>query len=269
MSFIQFIKTRDFRKHLLRIVFVNIALLLLIWLYLRWYTDHGEFISVPDLSGMSLADAAGTLSGRGLNFNLVDSIYNEKEKGGSVFWQSPEPESKVKEGRKIFLKVYSIMPPLEKINIEEGEYGTVAIIKLKNKGMKVTTREEDNNTFVGSVIRVTHHGKKVKPGEQLPRGSELTVFIGRATNSKMIVPNLVGLPLDSLQLKLEAVNLLLGNVIFDFPESPTSADSSLARVCRQRPEHDVEMPVPAGSLVDVYVSTQPCTADTLSTPNDR
>ncbi|MDZ4823994.1 MAG: PASTA domain-containing protein [Flavobacteriales bacterium] len=264
MPFLQFAKTKDFRKHLLRIVLVNLVIVLLIWLYLRWYTDHGEFVSVPDLKTMSLEEAAKSLEERDLNYMIVDSLYNEGEKGGTVFSQSPEPESKVKEGRKIFLKVYSMLPPMEKINIEEGEYGAVALIKLRNKGMKVTAKEEDNNTFVASVIRVMHQGRRIKAGEELPRGSDVTVFIGRATHSKVVVPNLVGLGLDSLQLQLESAHLLLGNIIFDFPESPSVSDSSLARTCRQDPAHDPELPVAPGTFVDVYLSTQPCVADTTT-----
>ncbi|MBL7942772.1 MAG: PASTA domain-containing protein, partial [Flavobacteriales bacterium] len=238
MSFVKFLKTKEFRKNVLRILLVYVLLAALIWLFLRWYTDHGDFVTVPEVKGTTLEEATTALAERNLDFMVVDSIYSAENEGGTVFFQSPEPESKVKEGRKIFLKVYALIPPMETINIEEGEFGNVAVIKLKNKGMTVNLKEEENNTLAGAVIRITHKGKRVKSGEQLPRGSDLTVYIGKSSKARVVAPNLSGLSIAELQDILDSHQLLLGTITFQFPESPSAADSVAARVCSQRPPYD-------------------------------
>ncbi len=264
MSFVKFLKTKEFRKHLLRILGVNVLLIALIWLFLRWYTQHGDFVSVPELRGMPCGEAMASLEALDLTSLVVDSIYSADQEGGTVFFQSPEAESRVKEGRKIFLKVYARIPPLETINIEQGEFGAVAVIKLKNKGMEVTLREEENNTLAGAVVRITRDGKAVKAGEQLPRGSALTVYIGKSSRARVPAPDLTGLSLEAALALLDQQQLLLGNVHFIYPEAPSAADSALARVCSQRPPFDPENPLAKGSIIDVEVSTEPCQGDTTA-----
>lgn len=266
MGFFQFIRSREARKHWLRILLVNLGLLATLWLFLWWYTGHGEYVSVPDLRGMTLEEAMSTLDERDLAVLVVDSIYNEDNTGGTVWEQSPAPEQQVKEGRQVFLSVYSKIPPQEKINIEVGEYAQVALIKLKNKGIKVKTKFEPNNNLVGSVIRVTHKGKSLKPDDLVARGEEVVVVIGESADARITIPSIIGLTIDSAVIRLEAATLMLGEIYSDIPLSGAQ-DSASARVCRQVPGFDPDYRVSPGTLVDIHVSTQPCFPDTSSGDN--
>jgi beta-lactam-binding protein with PASTA domain len=193
MSFISYIKSAAFGKTLLKIVLLYGILIAVSWFWLKWYTDHGEYVTVPELRGMSLEEAISALEDRNLQYLVVDSVYDRKATPGAILDQNPSPESQVKEGRQVFLTIYRINPPMEKIGIKEGDFATVALIKLANKGIDFDTLYEDNNTLAGSIIRVLYNNKKVtSPDFEVPRGSKVKLVIGRAASSKVTVPDLYG-----------------------------------------------------------------------------
>ncbi len=203
-----FIKSPEFRKAALRIVLLYALLVAISWFYLRWYTDHGEYVSVPDMKGMPLSEAITSLEDRELQYLVIDSIYDRKAKPGTIMDQSPVAESQVKEGRQVFLTIYRLSPPMEKLGISQGDYASVAMIKLKNKAIDFDTLYEDNNTFPGSIIRVTMKGKQLKSESLIARGSKITLVIGRMARSKVIVPDLIGLTCAEAQLMLDTMNLV-------------------------------------------------------------
>jgi beta-lactam-binding protein with PASTA domain len=116
-----FIKSTSFRKAVLGIAITYTVLLLGSWFWLQWYTDHGEYVSVPDLKGLSTEEAIRALQERNLDFLVIDSIYDRKAAPGSVFDQSPAFESQVKEGRQVFLTIFRQSPPMEKLGIKQGD----------------------------------------------------------------------------------------------------------------------------------------------------
>ncbi len=262
MEFLRYIISREGLRQVLRILLVQIALVVLLWFAFGWYSDHGEFITVPDVRSMSLTDAAAALEERGLQVLVVDSIFDEDARGGDVVDQSPVAESKVKEGRQVFLTVYRQEPPMEKISIEEGEYAQVAIIKLQNKGIRFDVRYVPNNNMVGSVIGITHRGRTLKPGSMIRRGERVVLTVGEATEGLVFLPDLRGMSYPRAMALLDSLNLM-GQAFFE-PDAINAADSALFRVCRQDPECSEDMlPVAPGRIIDFWLSKDPCPPDSL------
>jgi eukaryotic-like serine/threonine-protein kinase len=256
--------TPGIRKTILKIVLLYLGILLFSWLFLRWYTDHGEFVAVPDLKGQTIGEARQALSDRDLGYEIIDSIWDSEAAPGTVVEQSPTPESQVKEGRIIYLSVYRTSPPLEKLGVSEGEFATVAMIKLKNKGIRFDTIFEPNNNYVGSVIKILHKGRLAKNESLIPRGDKVILYLGIAERRKVIVPDFTGMTCSEAKILLDSLNLMC-NPIFDLPSGsiPTAQDSAGFRVCRQDPQHDYSIGVTAGRIVDLYLFNTPCQADSL------
>lgn len=258
MSFFKYVISKDGRRQLFRVALAYAAIIAVLWGLLWWYTDHGEQVSVPDLKGMSLEQAITTLGGKNLEYLVIDSIYDEEAIAGNIIDQSPVPDSKVKEGRKIFLTVYRHLPPMERINIKEGEFAQVAIIKLKNKGIKYELRNIPNNSMVGSVLHITYKGKRLNPDDMIPRGEKVILSIGIADNASIQLPNLSGLNYYEAMALLDSLNLM-GQGIFE-PEAITAQDSSNYRVCRQNPAFDPDAPpIEPGRIIDFWLYNGPCT----------
>ena len=250
----------------MRISLLYIGVIGISWFYLRWYTDHGKFVSVPDMKGMKLEEAVISLEDRELHYMVIDSLYDRKAKPGTIVDQSPVAESQVKEGRQVFLTIYRYLPPMEKLGIKAGDFAAVAMIKLRNKGIEFDTLYEANNIFPGSIIRVTQSGKSIKPESLVASGSKVTLVIGRTADSKVIVPDLQGLTCAEAELMLDAINLSC-NCLFQ-PEivSPSTQDSSTYHVCKQNPIHDPEIGTFAGRTVDLWLYSTPCADDANQVP---
>lgn len=257
MGFLKYLFTREGLKQLAKVVLVNAVLLVILWFGLGWYSDHGEYITVPDVRKMALLDGSQLLDERGLTSLVVDSIYDEKSQGGVIVEQSPAPESKVKQGRQVFLTIYRYQPPMERISIEEGEYARVAFIKLQNKGIKYEVKYVPNNNMVGSVVSITHRGRTLRPGDQIRRGEKVMISVGEAAEGVVYLPNLTGLSYFEAMSVLDSLNLM-GQGFFE-PGAISRQDSALYRVCRQDPEYSEDaLPVRPGRLIDFWLSNGPC-----------
>lgn len=256
-----FVKSTSFRKAIIGIALTYAVLLLGSWFWLQWYTDHGEYVSVPDLKGLRSEDAILALQEKNLDYLIIDSIYDRKAAPGSVFDQSPAFESQVKEGRQVFLTIYRLSPPMEKLGIKQGDYATVAMIKLRNKSIDFDTLYEDNNTLANSIIRVTQRGKALKASDEVARGSKVVLVIGRAASDKIIVPDFTGMSCQEARSILDTLRLECNCRFEPGISSPSAQDSSTFRVCRQDPIHDPERGTSAGRIVDLWLYNTPCAPD--------
>jgi beta-lactam-binding protein with PASTA domain len=257
-----FIKSTSFRKAIIGIVITYTALLLGSWFWLQWYTDHGEYVSVPELKGLSAEQAIQALKERNLDYLVIDSIYDRKAPAGSVFDQSPAFESQVKEGRQVFLTIYRYSPPMEKLGIKQGDYATVAMIKLRNKSIDFDTLYEDNNTLANSIIRITQRGKSLKSTDEVARGSRVLLVIGRVAKDKIIVPDFTGMTCIQAKSILDTLRLECNCRFEPGIVSPTTQDSSSYFICRQDPMHDPDRGTSAGRIVDLWLYNTPCPTDT-------
>ncbi|MEZ4799071.1 MAG: PASTA domain-containing protein [Flavobacteriales bacterium] len=257
MGFFKYLFSKPGRKIVLQLIGVYVLVFLGVWFYLSWYTDHGEQVSVPDLTGMTAEEAEDLLGQNNLSILVVDSIYTKNAKGGTILDQTPIADAKVKDGRQVFVTVYRKLPPQETINIQEGDFGQVAIIKLKNKGIDFDIKYSPNNSLIGSVVSITHKGKKVKSGQTIARGEKVVLTIGTAVDELVKIPNLQGLSYDDAIELLESMNLM-GQGFFMY-DIQSSSDSAVGRVCSQEPQFDPDAPgVSPGQLVDFRLYNTPC-----------
>jgi beta-lactam-binding protein with PASTA domain len=256
-----FFKSTSFRKAALGIAITYAVLLLGSWFWLQWYTDHGEYVSVPNLEGLSTEDAIQALQERNLNYLIIDSIYDRKATPGSIYDQSPTFDSQVKQGRQVFLTIYRLSPPMEKLGIKQGDYATVAMIKLRNKSIDFDTLYEDNNTLVNSIIRVSQKGRILKASDEIARGSRVLLVIGRSVSEKIIVPDFTGMTCLQAKTILDTLRLECNCRFEPGINFPTAQDSSTYTVCRQDPTHDPERGTTAGRIVDLWLYNTPCAPD--------
>ena len=85
MNFIKFLFSKSFVKQL---IYALIALVFFVFLSLKWlksYTNHGSFVSVPSLTGKSYQLAQTLLQENNLRSEVQDSSnYNPRYPKGAV-----------------------------------------------------------------------------------------------------------------------------------------------------------------------------------------
>jgi hypothetical protein len=163
----------------------------------------------------------------------------------------------------VFLTIYRLSPPMEKLGIKQGDYATVAMIKLRNKSIDFDTLYEDNNTLANSIIRVTQRGKTLKASDEVARGSKVMLVIGRSVSDKIIVPDFTGMTCLQAKTILDTLRLECNCRFEPGISSPSAQDSSSFFVCRQDPIHDPERGTSAGRIVDLWLYNTPCAPDSI------
>ena len=255
-TWLQFFQSRSFRRHLLAIAVIWFVVVGSAWIYLNAYSRRGEVLELPDLRGMTLDEATAVLEAAGLQAIHLDSVYNRKGRPFEVVEQLPAAASAIKPDRQVYLTTYRSLPPNELLGVEEGMDARVARIRLENKGFEIEEVGEANIALVGRVVRVESARRRVlQPDARLPRGTKVRLVVGRTTNERVPMPNLVGLSLDSVRAQLIRGRLSLGLV--EYSESCEDENDSMdARVIDQHLPPTEEAVVPAGTEIDVYLGLE-------------
>lgn len=180
-------------KNLLLIGLVSVVLLILTLLLLNVYTRHGQNVVVPKLEGLQIEEANIILKSKGLHAEIVDSIYQRDAVPGSIIDQTPKPNNKVKEGRAIYITIYSKDP--QQVAIPGlVDYSTRQATALLNSlGFTELAIEEVPSEYVGLVMAVEYRGRVLMPEEKIPAGSPLKLVVGSGT------------PVDSLRVNREYI----------------------------------------------------------------
>ena len=171
----------------------TIVVIAVIFGVLHWldnYTHHGQSIMVPNVKGLPLRAAENEINKLGLNAIAIDSNYVKGMPAGAVLEQTPESNSKVKEGRTVYLTINTAdVPKIAIPDIIDNSSSRQAEARLRAMGFKLTAPEliEGEKDWVYGVKYKEH---QLMSGDKVPRESVLTLCIGAGED---------GLPGDSIQ----------------------------------------------------------------------
>lgn len=252
MNLLKFIFSKTFVKQIIFAALFSGLLLGGLYIYLGVYTDHGNHVLVPDVKGISVASAGEKLAEQGLSYVVIDSVFDENAIRGAVLEQNPVADAQVKQNRDVYLTIYRKTAPSEALKVEEGMNAGVAEIILNNKGIKYNIEYESNQLLDGMVVRVEQNNESLNPDDRIRRGDAVNLVIGKSAEAKVLVPQLLGMPLDSAEKVLQNAQLSLG---FPFYEGDLmSLDDTLrCRIYRQTPTSAPNKKVLVGNQVDVFL----------------
>lgn len=178
MNFFHFLGSRKFLKHIAAAVVVTMLIVWAVLLLLRFYTKHGDYLTVPDLKGQHLDQINSNPDYHDFVFVVIDSVFSPNTPRGTVLHQDPFPESKVKQGRKIYLTIVSSIP--EKTSMPDLKFLTLrqAISVLESSGLKVG-RLQYIQTFDEDAVQQQFYGNQViVPGTKIEKGSVINMTVG-------------------------------------------------------------------------------------------
>jgi beta-lactam-binding protein with PASTA domain len=183
------------------------------------FAIHGREVAVPNLAGHTLAEARKLTDDSGLGLTLERRYYSPEVPEGKVLSQVPPAGTKVRRGwqvrvaesmgvqRLLILSVVGQSPRAAEINIRRRglEMGTVAQMALPEAPAdRVVSQSPPPNAS----------------GVAAPRISLLVS--AAAVPRAFVMPNLVGLPLGSVQTALHDAGLRMGEASGPSPVSPAS-----------------------------------------------
>lgn len=145
------------------------------------YTRHNENITVPDLIGMSIADAEKSLNDLGLKMEIADTGYVQKCAPLTILEQAILPNKEVKKGRIIHVTInadgprkIAIPDVADNCSRREAE-DKFQILGFKLGPIEYVTGESD------WVIGVKVNGKNVNAGTKVSINQPITLVVGKGT----------------------------------------------------------------------------------------
>jgi eukaryotic-like serine/threonine-protein kinase len=247
-----------------KIFWLNVLIAIILFVFLAWltlfslglFTKHGEAISVPDLNGMTLEEVKAALDENNLRFEVIDSVYLTSKKKGTIVDQSPSPNFKVKENRKIFLTMNATLP--ERVHTPElvGVSLKQATANLETYGLRVGSLKYVPDIGKNVVLKQLYKGKEIKRGELVNKGEAIDLVLGMgASDEKTSVPFIIGLKISEASIKLNENFLNIGAIICD-ETVKSSQDSAKAKIWKQAPVPNKNVEIKMGSSIDIWITNK-------------
>jgi len=179
MKLIQFLKSKTFLKHIALSVVVTIVIAVIILKFLDIYTHHGEFKTVPDLTGKTFSEVSESDLTDNFIFIITDSIHDASKPRGSIIAQDPYPGTKVKRNRKVYLTVVAVLPEQvampNLIDLSQRQ----AVAMLETYGLKTAPFEYRLSEYKNAVLDQKYRGSNIEPGMMINKGALITLVLGK------------------------------------------------------------------------------------------
>ncbi len=179
MSLTKYIFSKDFIKQAFLAVLFLFVLVFMLLHWIDFSTHHGQEIVVPNLKAMSVDQAEDVLDELDLGYELIDTIeYNPSIPKYGVVKQDPIAGSRVKEGRKIYIK------------INAGAFGSVLVPNLVEqtlrqaiptlKAMGLNEGKIIYKQYIGKdmVLELQQNGRVLTPGSKVLKSSKIDLVVG-------------------------------------------------------------------------------------------
>lgn len=253
-KFIAYLKTKSFRNTFIAAFCTFAAILLIAFFSLRYYTKHGEGLEVPELKGLSLAQAVTKLEDLGLRYE-VDSVYIMDKPPGIVTDQDPDANTFVKGNRTIYLTINTAQAPNVKFPDIENKSLREAKALLESYRLKVGDTTYKPDVAKDVVLEAFFGGQPIKAGEVLPTGSVINLTLGDGRgNEDVELPNLTGLTIDEAKFSLRGAMLTLGTITYE----GGIIDTAEAVIVTQFPlAADTVVKVKIGTPINITLTKKP------------
>ena len=240
------------RNILLAIAFFAV-LLVLTQMGLKAITRHNQVIIVPDLTGLSVADAKIVAKRNHIRTEVVDSVYVKRIEKGNVFSQNPAAGKEVKKDRVIKLTINAHQTKMVKMPNLVGYSLRQAKTEILSSGLSVGKLAYREDIATNNVLDQFIKGRYVAPGTEVEAESPVDLLLGLAPGeNETYIPYLIGFTLPVARDNIFENSLNLGNVSYD--ETVHNYQDTLnAVVYQQSPAHRAGS-APMGTSVNLKMT---------------
>ena len=254
MSLKKFLLSKIFLKNLGLVAIISVGLVMILLLWLNFYTRHGQARPVPDFYGLTIEQTAKLAKKNRLRYQVIDSVYTSLVPRGCIAEQNPKPGFKVKKWRNVVLTINAYnpemvaMPNLVDLPIRQ------AIALIASSGLEMGELRYRPDLSIDVVIEQLYNGKNIRDGDSLQKGSVVDLVLGKGlSNRRTSVPYLIGMAMEPARNKILISSLNLGTYIYD-NTIINSSDSLNAFVYKQNPEYREDATLQLGSAIYLWLT---------------
>jgi beta-lactam-binding protein with PASTA domain len=179
MSLRSYLTSRVFFLQILVAVIIIATISYLFFHWLTYTTHHGQEITVPDLSKLSAEQAEEKLDAVDLDYIILDTVdFRPEFPKLTIVEQEPKAGAKVKEGRKIYIKINAEKFTMVSVpDLVEKTYRQ-AVPTLESVGLLEGTITYKPYLGKDMVLEMSMNGKKLKPGDKVLKSSKIDLVLG-------------------------------------------------------------------------------------------
>jgi len=179
MSLRNYLTSRVFFAQIIAVLAVIALISYSFFHWLTFTTHHGQEITVPDLSKLSAEQAEERLSALDLDYIILDTVdYRAEYPKLTIVEQEPKAGAKVKEGRKIYLKINASTYTMVALpDLIEKTYRQAAPT-LEAAGLKAGNIIYKPYIGKDMVLEMLLNGKKMKAGDKVLKSSKIDLVLG-------------------------------------------------------------------------------------------
>ncbi len=252
-----FITKRPLWQNILAAILASLFLVAIFLLTLNVITNHGEYLTVPEVKGRDYKIIQSDLEKNGFEVVIQDSIYVDTLPPNIIIKQFPEPEATVKVNRVIYLTINCAVPPSVGMPNLIGMTFRNAMMELKSLGLKLGDTIIVPDLVKNAVKDQQVAGSTIKPGSPVRMGTIIDLVIGAGIGGEEFpVPDLYGLTYSEAKLVLDINGISTGVVILD----EDLVDTTMGYIYWQNPmPFDGQMlpnKIHTGQLMDIRLSIE-------------
>ncbi len=263
MSVKNFILSKTFLKNLGLAAVIVVCLIMILLIWMNFYTHHGQSRPVPNFIGLSMDQTSKAAKKSKVRYQIIDSVYTSEVNRGCIAEQNPKPGFRVKKWRNIMLTINAFNPEMvampNLVNLPRRQ----ATALIESSGLEVGTPRYIPDISWDVVLKQLYNGKEIQEGDSIQKGSTIDLVLGKGlSNQRTAIPDLRGLNLESAKDKIFGASLTLVTSIYD-NTVVTGRDSANAFVYKQNPEFSYDATLQLGSSIYLWL-----TVDSAKIPND-
>ena len=234
------------------------ATVLVVFLFfqtLDFWTNHGEYLKVPDVKGKNYLEAVASLEKDGFDVVVQDSVFYDTLAPLVIVKQFPDPDATVKVNRTIYLTINRAIAPMIDMPNLVGMSFRNAELELRSRGLKLGDTIYVPDIAKNAVKDMTLNGQPLKPGDKIAMGSRVSLVLGAGIGDEEIpVPDLFGMPYPEALALVEAGGISFSVILLD----PDLKDTTAGFVYWQNPERYTEDKklnrIRPGQMMDIRLS---------------
>lgn len=179
MSLRAYLTSRVFFLQILASIAIIAVIAYLFFHWITFTTHHGQEITVPDLTKLSAEQAEEKLHAIDLDYIILDTVdFRSEFPKLTIVEQEPKAGAKVKEGRKIYLKINASKFTMVSVpDLIEKTYRQ-AVPTLQAVGLMEGTITYKPYLGKDMVLEMRMDGKKIKAGDKVLKSSKIDLVLG-------------------------------------------------------------------------------------------
>ncbi|MFC2101630.1 PASTA domain-containing protein [Bacteroidota bacterium] len=208
MDFLRFLFSWKFVKQMLLAIVFSAAIIWGTLIFLSSYTGHNKYIPVPDIRGKLIEEVVQSSLYTDFRFIVLDSVFDQELPPGTIIYQDPWVDTRVKQNRQIYVTISSSTP--DKVSMPDLKFLTLrqAESMLESYGLKVGNLFYTPAFDADAVQQQLYNDQPIEPGERIYKGSVIDLVVGTGGGSYQIL--IEDTPVDTASLDVSDIEDYIG-----------------------------------------------------------